>query len=64
VKRYVLGADVAREMRSAAARGEVADLVRTMKGYIYYVSFLGLVVATTMARDMPLRHSEPWFAPL
>lgn len=30
---YVFGAEVAREMRSAAARGEVADLVSAKKGY-------------------------------
>ena len=29
----VFGALVAREMRSAAARGEVADFVRARKGY-------------------------------
>ncbi len=29
---YVLGAEVARSMRSAAARGEVADLERAMNG--------------------------------
>ena len=34
----VLGALVAREMRSAAARGEEADLVRARKGWHGYVS--------------------------
>lgn len=32
VNMYVFGAEVARLMRSAAARGEVADLVRARKG--------------------------------
>lgn len=30
---YVLGAEVARMIRSAAARGDVADFVSTRKGY-------------------------------
>jgi hypothetical protein len=32
VKRYVFGAEVARAMRSAAAREDVADLWRARKG--------------------------------
>jgi len=37
-KMNVFGAEVARVMRSAAARGEVADLVRARKGWKYILA--------------------------
>ena len=37
-KMNVFGAEVARVMRSAAARGEVADLVRARKGWTYILA--------------------------
>lgn len=55
----VFGAEVARWIRSAAARGEEADLVSARKGFwcqhsLYYIILLGQV---------PPKHSELSFAP-
>jgi hypothetical protein len=40
LKMKVLGEDVARVIKSAAARGEVADLERARKGWVLSVKFL------------------------
>jgi hypothetical protein len=58
----VFGAEVARVMRSAAARGEVADLVRARKGWKY-------ILVSEWRGDcedgnkVPLERSRLWFAP-
>ena len=63
-KMKMLGAEVARVMRSAAARGEVADLERARKGClgeaVLAKANLGLFCK---ARHLPRERLKLWFAP-